>query len=234
MSIWFPHSILLPLPLMRRISLADAATTALTICALLITGLLVRRELDPPVAEAGPVVREVKNWRAYSATGHLLSTARAPVSIIEFADFQCPFCRQSSALVAAVVDSLHGRVDHIYRHDPLAAIHPYAMMAAVASECAGQQGKFAAYHDELFAEQDSLGKRPWSKIALDAAVPDSAAFSACIRDSAAVMPRIRADMADATKLGIQGTPAILVNDRLFPGLPTHEQLLELVNRALRK
>lgn len=220
---------------MKRMSWADAATGVLAVCAVIVTGLLIHREFAPPAARAAePLVRSVRKWRPIAAGGHRVGRVDASVTIVEFADFQCPFCRESARQVGALVDSLHGSVARVYRHFPLTSLHPHAMMAAVAAECAAEQGKFDAYHDKLFASQDSIGKRSWTAFAVDAGLLDTAAFEACTRDSATVMPRIQADMKAGADLGVTGTPVLLVNDQLFSGAPTAEQLRDLVDRALKE
>jgi protein-disulfide isomerase len=220
---------------MRRPAFADVVTGILALCAVTVTGLLIRREFRPPVAQAAaPPVQNVDHWREYGSAGERTGPAQAPVTIVEFADFQCPFCRQSAQQVSDLLDSMPGKVVHVYRHYPLTGIHPHAMMAAVAAECSARQGKFRAMHDRLFAEQDSIGKRSWTLIAADAGVPDTGSFGQCLRDSAAVTPRIRADIAAGSKLGVTGTPVLLVNEKLVIGLPGGQQLHELVDRAMKK
>jgi protein-disulfide isomerase len=219
---------------MRRVSPADVATGILALCAVIVTGLLIRRELRPPVAQAAPLIRDVRDWQSYGKDGQRMGISRSPVTIVEFADFQCPFCRQSARVVGALMDSLPGQVAHVFRHYPLTTAHPHAMLAAVASECAARQGQFRAYHDQLFAEQDSIGKRSWVAIAADAGLKDTVAFSGCMRDSTAAMARVKTDIDAATALGVSGTPALLVNGRLFAGAPTAEQLRSLVDKALRE
>jgi protein-disulfide isomerase len=219
---------------MKRPSIADVATGLLTACALIVTGLLVRRELRPAEAQpASSPIRNVAEWRSYAAGGQRVGAEHSPVTIVEFADFQCPFCRESARLVNALIDSLGDRVSLVYRHYPLSAIHPFAMTAAIASECAARQGRFRAYHDRLFARQDSIGRLSWTLTALESGITDTVSFGRCLRDSASVMPRIRADQAAAAKLGVHGTPALLINDELFAGAPSEPELHDLVAHALQ-
>ncbi len=125
-----------------------------------------------------------------------------------------------------------GKITHVYRYFPLAAVHPQAMMAAVAAECAGQQGRFRAFHDALFADQEALGTRPWVAFAVSAGVADTTSFAHCVADSAKVMPRIRVDIAAGQELGVEGTPALLINDHFFSGVPGEDQLRQMVAAAI--
>lgn len=215
---------------MRRLAVADVMTGILVLCALTVTGLLIRREFMPAPVQAAQV-RTVRNAGEFRRGGQRIGNATAPVTIVEFADFQCPFCRESAKVVSAFVDSSAGQVSIEYRHLPLDGIHPFATMAAVAAECAALQSSFRQYHDALFAKQDSIGKRSWATYARDAGLADTVAFNSCVSDSSAVMPRVRSDVAAARELGITGTPALLIGDQLFSGAPSVNELRDLVKKA---
>lgn len=217
---------------MPRPTIADLTTTILALCAVVITGLVVRRELMPPRADAAPTTREVSKWEQFAHGGNRRGSNDADVTIVEFADFQCPYCRQSARSISEIMDSLPGRVAHVYRHYPLTTAHPHAMEAAVAAECAASQGHFDKYHDALFASQDSIGGRSWVAFALEAGIRDTSVFSRCLTDSSVVMKRIRADMNAAADLGVSGTPTLLINNRLIAGALTSEQLRTVVNEAM--
>lgn len=215
---------------MNRI-LANAGTAVLVCCALVITGLAVRRELVAarPVATAyTDQVRPVRDWRSY-ATGNRIGPAGAPVTIIEFSDFQCPYCRVMADRLRALRREHPGRVALVYRHFPL-SYHPYARNAARASICADRQGRFEPFHDALFARQDSLNDALWARLAEVAGVPDRKRFGECLRSDSS-LAQVERDVAAGMRLGISGTPAVMVNDALItdgaPGV-----LEEHVARAL--
>lgn len=197
--------------------LANAGTAILVCCALVITGLAVRRELvaaRPAAVAYADRVRPVPDWRSY-ATGSRIGPADAPVTIIEFSDFQCPYCRVMADRLRALRREHPGEVALVYRHFPL-SYHPYASSAARASICADRQGRFEAFHDALFARQDSLDDTIWARLAETAGIPDRARFDECL-GSEEPLAQVERDIAAGTRLGITGTPAILVNGTLITG-----------------
>jgi predicted DsbA family dithiol-disulfide isomerase len=157
---------------------------------------------------------------------------RAPVEIVEFSDFECPYCRQFRDVVKEVSERYGDDVRIVYRQLPLNT-HPNAFKAAEASLCAHEQGEFWEYHDLLFDEQDRLTvddlKEKAERIGLKMDV-----FASCL-DRGQFADRVRADAAEAARYGIQGTPQVFVN-----GLPgqsgalTVEMLSEMVDSELRR
>ncbi|HET6765185.1 MAG TPA: thioredoxin domain-containing protein [Longimicrobiaceae bacterium] len=211
--------------------LIDALGTAIPIaCALVVTSLVVRRELFPRVAEpAAPAVhRQVPEWRDY-AVGQRIGPANARVTITEFSDYQCPFCRKMAARIAQLRQAHPHDVALVYRHFPL-PYHPQALAAARASFCAGEQGRFAAYHDAVFARQDSLATVDWARLARAAGVPDASRFDACLHGAAA-RAAVERDVAAGGRLGVDGTPSLMVNGEFIGGAQP-AALSEAVERAL--
>ena len=216
---------------MRGDFISNSLTGVLVACAIAITAAVVRREVFPAAA-GGPDLRPraVGNWRDLTAAGRWLGDARVPVRIVEFSDFQCPFCARTHPAVEAVRRRHPERVAVLYRHFPLDAIHPYARPAAVASECAGEQGRFGEMASWLFAQQDSLGAKPWARFAAEVGVGDAAAFERCLRE-----PRIMANVDRDARVGadtrIEVTPTLIINGVLRPGAITEAALDSLVMRA---
>ncbi|HEX5727256.1 MAG TPA: thioredoxin domain-containing protein, partial [Longimicrobiaceae bacterium] len=203
-----------------------------TLCAVIVTALVVRRELFPPRPAAPPPqeVAQVSGWRAYAANGHRFGPADAPVSIVVFSDFQCPACRALVTQLRVIRAEFAGQVAVVHRHSPL-RIHPFAVEAARASECAAAQGRFEAYHDALFVDQPSIGLAPWSRFAANAAVPDLPAFERCVTTPGPV-PALERDTLDAKALRVAGTPTVLVNGLRFTGTPPLDTLRAYVRRAV--
>src|SRR4051794_25865999 len=85
-----------------------------------------------------------------NATDHMLGTAHAPVTVVEYGDFECPTCKQAAPAVKLELDKFAGRLRFVFRHFPQEAVHPHALHAAMAAEAAGAQGKFWQMHDLLF------------------------------------------------------------------------------------
>ena len=146
--------------------------------------------------------------------------ADAPVTIIEFSDFQCPFCgrfyeQTLPSIIENYVDT--GKVKFVYRDLPLDSIHPNARPAHIASECADEQGKFWGYHDMLFDNQSEWGRLPaadlqstLTKYASDLGL-ESASFEACL-ESDAIADEVNKDSLDAARYGATGTPAFFIGN----------------------
>lgn len=177
------------------------------------------------------VFTRVANWQEYTQPGSRMGIDSAVVTIVNFSDFQCPFCRRLSQALRELRQKYPQDVSLIYRHYPLSAIHSSAAAAALASECAGEEGAFEAYHDLLYSVQDSLGLVSWTSLATRAGLADTVAFAACVR-SDKQKPRIDTDMAAAERLGIRGTPMLLVNDIRVSGAPSTAELDSLIQLQL--
>ena len=208
-------------------------TWIVVICAVVVTGLVVRRELG--FGSAGPmgstpVLQSIADWRAISETGHRAGPIDARVTIVEFVDFQCSYCRTFAKTLRQIRHRYEDDVALVFRHFPL-AIHADAEYAAVASECAGQQGVFWGYHDALFADQDAIGERPWLDFATEAKVRDLDRFRQCVSDGSS-RAAVQRDLAVAQRLGIMGTPTFLLNDRMFGGAPAAHVLEREINDVL--
>lgn len=212
--------------------LETGATVVLVACALVVTALVLRREFFGTALTSGrSQVVTVPDWRSYSETGQVMGPTTASVRLVVFSDFQCPYCK----ILADDLNTLRQRDSQrfaiVYRHFPGPA-HRYAAAAARASECAAAQGRFEAFHNALFAEQQAIGRVSWTHFATVAGLHDSTAFNRCQADSASV-PALRRDTVDGNRLGIQGTPTFLVNDVAVRGAPGLEALEGLINRSAR-
>jgi len=172
----------------------------------------------------------VDNWAQLVSAGQWLGRRDAPVRIVEFSDFQCPFCARTHPVLEAVRRRYPERVSVLYRHFPLDAIHPHARPAAAASECAGEQGRFGEFASLLFAQQDSIGAKPWSRFAAQAGVGDAAAFDRCVRDRH-TLAAVERDVKAGAATRIEVTPTLVINGVLYPGAITEAGLDSLVTRA---
>jgi protein-disulfide isomerase len=202
-------------------------------CALLVTGLVLRREFTLN-SRAQPNPEEdsyVTGWREYATAGHRMGPSNPTVTLVEFSDFQCPACRDLSNSLQRLRAKHPRDVAVVFRHYPL-PMHASANDAARASECAARQGRFEAYHDALFAAQEAVGKAPWSSFARTAAVRDLSAFDVCVRDPASG-PAVARDILDGQHLRVTATPTILVNGARLNGTPGTDALEERIERELR-
>jgi protein-disulfide isomerase len=212
----------------------DAVVTAtLVVCAFVTTGLVVRREFFAPAppsvqAEQKPVF--IKDWRAQLATGIRMGADQAPVRILEFADFECPFCASFHNDLKTLRARYPTQVALTFVHFPL-PMHRFAEPAARVAECAGDQGRFEAIYDLLFEQQDKFGLKPWSDFAGEAGVPDGAAFEACIKRTDPV-PRVAEGKALGKQLDIQGTPTVVINGWKLGRPPTADELDHMVKAIL--
>lgn len=139
----------------------------------------------------------------------------ARVTIVEFTDYQCPFCRRHFHATLPAILAVYGdRIRYVIRNYPIPSLHPDAPKAAEAAECSHDQGKFWPYHDRLFRAGE-LDQRSLKRYAVEVGL-DTAAFNRCL-DTGAKAPLVGRDVRDARGYGARGTPAIFVNGRLFAG-----------------
>lgn len=146
----------------------------------------------------------------------------APITIVEFSDFQCPACKAVEPLVAQIALQYPEDVKIVYRHFPLNSIHPYAQLAAYASEAAADEGMFWEYHDKLFEQQTVWAQMRSASEVEDAFVMyaeelgiDTGSFREKIA-SQQIKDRVLQDVADANTLSLSGTPTLFVNNRRVP------------------
>ncbi len=168
-----------------------------------------------------------------TAGSPLFGSADAPITLIEFSDFECPYCRSFMPTLEQVKAEYADQVKIIFKQFPLTQIHPQAQKAAEASLCAHEQGKFWETHDLYFAEQDRLEIADLEEKAgrLDL---DTAAFSACLA-SGKYADVITADTSDGAAVGVNGTPAIFINGRPLPaGAVPFETVAEMIEDELAR
>lgn len=139
----------------------------------------------------------------------------AKVTIVEFADYQCPFCARMIPTLKEIVKKYDGKVRWVYRDFPLTEIHPNAMPAAIVAECAGEQGKYFEMHNKLFDNYQNLGEDLYKKIAKEIGLNESQ-FETCRKDDR-IAAEVRQDAAEGTQLGVNGTPTYFVNGRKMGG-----------------
>jgi protein-disulfide isomerase len=155
--------------------------------------------------------------------------ATAPIEMIEFSDFQCPFCVSAVPTVNQVLSEYGDRIHFTYRHYPLAT-HPRARPAAEASQCAAEQGKFWQFHDKLFADQSRLGDEDFKQHAAQLGL-DTAQFAACV-DSHKYQAEIDTDIRVGNEAGVSGTPAFYINGRMLSGAQPFEAFKRIIDEEL--
>lgn len=161
-------------------------------------------------------VRDIAGWEELARTGHVLDATTHPVRIVVFTDYQCEACGTMHQLLADLRGLHPDRVWLAVHHYPMDLVHEYAVSAALAASCAAKQGRFAAMNDLLHLKREQLGVRPWEAFAREASVPSIDHFEQCI-SSPRALEEVRADSDIAKRLGLAGTPAVIVEGKLFYG-----------------
>ena len=210
-------------------------TAVLVVCALVLTGIFVRREFFPAASPSQQAMPEqdpvlLPNWRDHLAAGERIGTADAPLQVIEFGDYECPYCARFHKELEGVRERYAKQMALTYIHLPL-PMHRFAEPAARAAECAAAQGRFEAMHDRLYEHQNEFGIKPWKEMAKESGVSDIAAFEACINGQDTT-PRVTHGKQLATNLNIQGTPTLIVNGWMLPRPPTAAELEQMVKAVL--
>jgi protein-disulfide isomerase len=155
--------------------------------------------------------------------------AGAPIEIVEFSDFQCPFCQRVGPALTQVMSTYGDRIRLVYRQYPLPN-HPNAKQAAEAGMCANEQGKFWPYHDRLFANQQKLGASDLKQHAVDLGL-DAPRFNTCL-DSHKYVPLIEADISAGNDSGVNGTPAFFINGRMLSGAQPFDAFKKIIDDEL--
>lgn len=197
----------------------DVVTLAAGLAAVVVAGLVVYRAIDADPPAATPVGEiTVTDWQRYADGGHRAGPETAPVTIIEFGDYQCPFCRAAEPHLTAIRSRYGDQVALIYRHFPLPG-HSSAFPAARAAECAGKQARFWEFHGLLYATESWIGDTSQARLvelAERAGVGRVDEFVRCL-DGSEGDDAVDADIAAGRSLGIRGTPTFLVNGELNVG-----------------
>lgn len=153
----------------------------------------------------------------------------APIQIVEFSDFQCPYCTDAAATVKKVTEKYGEKVSVVYRHFPL-PMHPQAHRAAEAAQCANDQGQFWTFHDALFGDQKSWSDADFEGYAKTAGI-DVKKFKDCL-SAGTHIATVDEDMADGKKVGMSGTPGFYVNGIVMSGARPFEEFVEVIDREL--
>lgn len=154
---------------------------------------------------------------------------KAPVTMVKFEDFECPFCKTVQPTLAAVLKKYDGKVRVVHKDLPLEAIHPQAQLAAEAARCAGEQGKFWEYHDTLYGNSPKLGADALKAYAKDIGL--NASFDKCLA-SGKYKVSVQNDLSEGARLGITGTPTFFINGREISGALPLESFAAIIDEEL--
>jgi protein-disulfide isomerase len=163
------------------------------------------------------------------AKGPARGPENARITLVEFSDFQCPFCSKAHDTVEQVMQSYPGKVRLVFRHFPL-DFHKNAAKAAEAAMCANEQGKFWEYHDVLFKNQQTLEIAQLKDHAKSVGL-DTSTFSTCL-DSSKYKKSVDEDMAAGQKVGVSGTPAFFINGVFLNGAQPFDEFKKVIDQEL--
>lgn len=160
--------------------------------------------------DTAPTAAPAVNIPKVTDADHIRGDVNAPITMIEYSDFECPFCSRFHPTTTSILDEYDGKVRLVFRHFPL-SFHAEAEPAAEASECAGEQDKFWEFADGLFENQGDLGEKLYLKLASDIGL-DEKKFEDCL-ESDKFLAKVRSDMQDGSAGGVTGTPGSFLIDK---------------------
>ena len=162
---------------------------------------------------------------------HQLGRRSAPVELLEYGDYECPYCAQAAAPVRRLTERYGDDLLYVFRHFPLVSQHPHAFRAAVAAEAAGAQGRFWEMHDLLLASQPALGPTDLVQYARAIGL-DVPSFESALVDPV-LAERVRSDALNGVRSGVLGTPTFFANRRRIEGGLREPELDGAIQAALR-
>lgn len=168
---------------------------------------------------------------AVNGDDHVQGPAGAPVTLLEYGDYQCPYCAEAFAVVKQLQQRFGDQLRFVFRNFPLTEAHPDAMSAAVVAEYCGGQGKFWQAHDGLYENQDQLGEALYVELVRELGLDVDGLRSAFQSDEFGA--RIQADIDGGLRSGVNGTPAFFINGQLFNVNGGFDELFGAVQVALQ-
>lgn len=178
--------------------------------------------------KAPPVLRVAVS----TAGAPFKGSAKAAVTIVEFSDFHCPFCRRVIATLAQLESRYGEGIKLVFRDFPIESLHPGATKAHEAARCANDQEKFWAYHDKLFAAPPQSSSESFKELAKELGL-DVNVFESCL-NSGKHQAAIKADISDGNRVGVSGTPAFFINGRQIAGAQPLEVFTRIIDDELAR
>jgi protein-disulfide isomerase/uncharacterized membrane protein/rhodanese-related sulfurtransferase len=218
----------------RRAALALARGYFAIFVAALVMGtpafyFLVRSHALPPPPTASP---ESLLERLVRPDSHAVGNPQAPVTVVEFADFQCVPCWYAEPTVHKIRAHYRDQIRFVFRHFPLPSIHPQAQEAAEASECAAAQGKFWEAAEKFYQDQGDLSEPALKRYAAELGL-DTERFAQCL-NSETTSARVRRDLEDARALGLRATPTFFIGRRMVEGSLDYASFAQIVEEELAR
>jgi protein-disulfide isomerase len=162
---------------------------------------------------------------------HAKGPANAPLTLLEYGDYECPYCGLAHSIVKLIQEHFGRRLRFVFRHFPLSQAHPNAESAAQTAEFAGAHGKFWEMHDGLYENQDRLGLPLYFALAGVLGLSESGLRQALIEETYA--PKVRADFLSGVRSGVNGTPCFFINGVRHDGTYAFEDLGAAIELTLR-
>ena len=164
-----------------------------------------------------------------SKRDHTIGPSNAEVVMVEYGDFECPYCAAAEPVFRALRETLSDSLLFAYRHFPLAEAHPHALHAAEAAEAAGAQGKFWEMHDAIYQQQSELGSDLLHQLAVKLKL-NIEQFESDL-DARRYRPRVKRDFMGGMRSGVASTPAFFINGKRYEGALDRASLMSAVGRA---
>lgn len=207
------------------------------------SSLIARGELDPSklaflssytassLAASIPASASSASVSVQTADDPVIGAEDAPITIVEFADFGCPYSREASFTLRALATTYADKIRYQYRDFPIIELHPQAEHAAEAANCAAEQGKFWEYHDKLYLNQSNLSDDRLLTFARELNLNERA-FSSCV-SSGRYTREVAEDYEAGIRAGVQGTPTFFINGTMIPGAIPRDILEAIIQQATK-
>jgi protein-disulfide isomerase len=166
---------------------------------------------------------------AVGKSDHALGLENAPVTLVEYGDYQCPYCADAHSMLQSIAATMGPTLRLVYRHMPNNDMHPHAQFAAEAAEAAGAQGKFWAMHDAIYTRQSELGLELVESLGLELKL-EVARFAEDL-EARRYLPRVQRDFMGGMRSGVAATPAFFINAERYEGALSERSLLAALLRA---
>jgi protein-disulfide isomerase len=160
---------------------------------------------------------------------HIRGSDNAPIQMLEYGDYECPYCGAAHPVVKALEEELGSRLCFAFRNFPLTNAHPHAQLAAEAAEAAGAQGKFWEMHDLIYENQEALEPEDLSQYAATVGLDVPRLVKEL--QTGVYVPRVREDFQAGVRAGVNGTPTFFINGERFDGVPDFESLLAALKQS---
>ncbi|EIL96371.1 hypothetical protein RHOFW104T7_00515 [Rhodanobacter thiooxydans] len=208
----------------------NIVTGALLACAAMVAVSMVHREFFTPAQDGILTGQHVANWKDLAANRTpATGTAASPVTILDFSDYECPFCKSLEGKLRTLAAQQPGVIKIVRYEFPLTLAHPHAYEAALAGKCAAKQGVVGAFQTVVYQNNAKLGTLNWRDLAASAQVPNLDQFASCIAQKE-LASEVDADMAQGQRLGFTSTPMLVINGDVVSGDQSKETLIALIKR----